>query len=530
MKYRILVSDKLSDLGLDVFRNAGEEIELDYRPGLGKKPDELKEIIGNYDAMAIRSGTQVTADLIAAAPKLKVVGRAGIGVDNIDRDAASKNGIVVMNTPDGNVITTAEHAISLICSLCRKIPQATASMRSGKWEKSKFQGRELLGKNLGIIGLGNIGKIVADRARGLRMNVLAYDPFVTEEKAQALGVKLLPLDELLQNADIITLHVPLMDATRNIINAEALTKMKKGALLVNAARGGLVDETAVVESINSGHLAGAAFDVYETEPPASDHPLLGMDQVILTPHLGASTTEAQDNVAVSVAEQIIDFLRNGTVVNAVNAPSVPAEIMQQIGPYIDLGRKLGSFASQLHQGNVKEIRMRYAGGASEQRVDPITVAALSSVLNAQLEAEVNDINAPHIAKDRGIQCVEEKTSTTTDFVATLSIELVGSDETTQVTGAVFGSSLSRIVSVNGRRLEIVPEGHLILTRHVDQPGVIGRIGNVLGAGNINISRMMLGVGEEYAYAAISVDTPVTAVVLSEIAHMDGIQSVRPISF
>jgi D-3-phosphoglycerate dehydrogenase len=530
MTFRVLVSDKLSERGLDVFRNAGPEIELDARPGIGKKPDELMEIIGNYDALAIRSGTQVTPELIARATKLKVVGRAGIGVDNINREAASKNGIVVMNTPDGNVITTAEHAISLMCALCRRIPQATASMRAGKWEKSKFQGRELYGKNLGIIGLGNIGKVVADRALGLKMNVLAYDPFVTAEKAQALGVKLRSIDELLSQADIVTLHVPLLDATKNIINASALAKMKPGALLINAARGGLVDEAAVVEALKTGQLGGAAFDVYETEPPAPDHPLLGLEQVILTPHLGASTTEAQDNVAVSVAHQIIDFLKNGTVINAVNAPSVPAEVLAQIGPYIDLGRKLGCFAGQFHEGNVHEIKMNYAGAAAEQRVDPITVASLSSVLSSRLEAQVNDINAPHIAKDRGIVCIEEKTSTATDFVATVSLTLRGDDGTTEVTGAVFGSKDARIVALNGRRLEVLPIGHLLLTKHRDEPGVIGRIGNVLGSGNINISRMMLGVGEKFAYAAISVDGPVSSVVLSEIAHLDGIDNVRPINF
>lgn len=530
MTFRVLVSDKLSERGLEVFAQAAPEIELDSRPGLGKKPEELMEIIGNYDALAIRSGTQVNAELLERATKLKVVGRAGIGVDNVDRTKASKKGIVVMNTPDGNVITTAEHAIALMCALCQRIPQATASMRAGKWEKSKFQGRELYGKNLGIIGLGNIGKIVADRARGLRMNVLAFNPFVTQEKAQALGVKLLGLDELLQEADIVTLHVPLMDATRNIINAESIAKMKPRALLINAARGGLVDEAAAVEALETKHLGGAAFDVYETEPTPSDHPLLGMEQVILTPHLGASTTEAQDNVAVSVAHQIIDFLKNGTVVNAMNAPSVPSEVLAQIGPYIDLGRKLGCFASQFHQGNVEEIKMQYSGTAAEQRVDPITVASLSAVLSSRLESQVNDINAPHIAKDRGIACIEEKNSTATDFVATVGITLRGTDGSTQVTGAVFGSSDARIVSLNGRRLEVLPEGHLILTKHKDEPGVIGKIGNVLGAGSINISRMMLGLGENFAYAAISVTTPVSPVVLSEIAHIEGIEEVRPISF
>jgi len=530
MTFRVLVSDKLSDRGLEIFRNAAPEIELDARPGLGKKPDELLKIIADYDGLAVRSGTQVTPELLEKATKLKVIGRAGIGVDNINLEASSKHGIVVMNTPDGNVITTAEHAISLMCALCRRIPQATASMRAGKWEKSKFQGRELYGKNLGIVGLGNIGRIVADRARGLRMNVLAYDPCGTQETAQALGVRLLSLDELLAEADIVTLHVPLMDATRNIIDATAIGKMKQGSLLINAARGGLVDEASVVEALKTGHLAGAAFDVYETEPPAGDHPLLGLEQVILTPHLGASTTEAQDNVAVAVAQQIIEFLTTGTVANAINAPSVPAEVLAQIGPYIELGRKLGRFAGQMHEGGLEEVRMHYSGSAAEHRVDPITVASLSSVLSCFREAAVNDINAPHIAKERGIECIEEKNSTAKDFVATVGISLKGPACTTQVTGAVFGSDDVRIVEINGMRLEVIPQGHLLLTRHNDQPGIVGKIGNVLGASKINISRMMLGLSEEYAHAAISVDSPVSPVVLAEIAHIDGIERVRPISF
>ena len=321
-----------------------------------------------------------------------------------------------------------------------------------------------------------------------------------------------------------------MDATRNIIDATAIGKMKQGSLLINAARGGLVDEASVVEALKTGHLAGAAFDVYETEPPAGDHPLLGLEQVILTPHLGASTTEAQDNVAVAVAQQIIEFLTTGTVANAINAPSVPAEVLAQIGPYIELGRKLGRFAGQMHEGGLEEVRMHYSGSAAEHRVDPITVASLSSVLSCFREAAVNDINAPHIAKERGIECIEEKNSTAKDFVATVGISLKGPACTTQVTGAVFGSDDVRIVEINGMRLEVIPQGHLLLTRHNDQPGIVGKIGNVLGASKINISRMMLGLSEEYAHAAISVDSPVSPVVLAEIAHIDGIERVRPISF
>lgn len=525
--YKVLVSDKLAPEGIAIFE-AAEGVQVDNRPGLSA--EELLEIVDQYDALAIRSGTKVTREVIERASNLKVVGRAGIGVDNVDRAAASEKGVLVMNTPDGNVVTTAEHAISLMCSMVRKIPQATASMRGGKWEKSKFSGTEMFQKTLGVIGLGNIGKIVANRALGLKMKVVAFDPFVTKERAQKLGVELLELDDLLARADIITLHVPLVDGTRNIISAEAIAKMKKGAYLVNAARGGLVDERAVAEAIASGQLAGAAFDVYEKEPPPADHPLLGLDQVILTPHLGASTTEAQVNVAVAVAEQIVAYLTKGVIQNAVNAPAVSPELMETVGPYLDLARKMGRMAGQLHKGGVKEVRAIFAGATADLPEAPVTAALLTGLLESAFGRDVNPVSAPYLAKERGIEVVEERTSTARDFASTITVRVTG-DSTTEVVGAQFGDHASRIVSLNGFHVEIVPEGHLLLTHHNDRPGIIGRIGTLLGDHEVNISRLALARSSsdsDVAEAVLSIDGEVPDAVLTAIAGIDGIEWARQV--
>ena len=525
--HRVLVSDKLSDRGLEVFR-AAPSVEVDYRPGL--PADELMKCIGEYDALAVRSGTQVTPEVIEVAAKLKVVGRAGIGVDNINLAAASQRGIVVMNTPDGNVVTTAEHAIALMCALTRHIPQATASMREGKWQKSKFQGKELYNKTIGIIGLGNIGKIVADRARGLKMRVIAFDPYVTEEKAKALGAESVDLDTLLRRADVVSLHVPLVDATRNIIDAAAIEKMKPGALLVNAARGGLVDEQAVADAVTAGRLGGAAFDVYSTEPPPADNPLLSVPGIILTPHLGASTSEAQDNVAVAVAEQIVDFLVNGAVANAVNAASVPAELMAVIGPYLHLGRKVGALAGQLHDGDVRQVRVSFQGAVANEKVDPISVGALAGLLALRVQ-NVNEINAPLVAKERGIEVITERNPAPHDFVSTVGVQITGGGGSTSVVGAIFGSGEPRIVQIDGLWVETVAAGHILITRHQDRPGVIGKIGSILGSGEVNIARMNLsldshpGVG---ARAAITIDSPAPAALLDQIRAIDGIEEVRAV--
>lgn len=527
--FKVLVSDKLAPEALSRFTAAGPRLSVDVKVGL--EPAALIAIIGGYDALAVRSNTQVTKQVLEAGTRLKVVGRAGIGVDNIDVAAATKQGVIVMNTPEGNVVTTAEHAIALMCALARRIAQATASMKQGQWEKSKFQGRELCDKTLGVVGLGNIGKIVASRARGLSMRVIAYDPYVTQERAKELGVELVALDALLQRSDFVTLHLPLVEATRNIIDRGAIEKMKKGSYLINAARGGLVDEVAAAEALRSGKLAGAAFDVFVEEPPPADHPLLQLENVISTPHLGASTDEAQLNVSIAVAEQIVDFLTTGVVKNAINAPAVAKEHVAAVVPYIRLGRKLGAFAGQLHPSGVAKVRFLYEGATAELPGAAISVAMLTGLLRTQLGELVNEVNAPVVAKERGIDVGEERTSTSRDFVGRLGIRVSGDGDSTvtEVVGALFGSDEPRIVAVNGVRLEIPPEGHIVMTEHHDRPGMIGRIGTVLGRHAVNISRLVLGSAKgssDLAQAVLSVDGMVSKSVLAELGTIDGIRSVR----
>jgi D-3-phosphoglycerate dehydrogenase len=513
------VSDKLSAQGLSVFEKS-KEIQVDVKTGL--KKDELLAIIGDYDALAIRSATKVDKDVLERGTKLKVIGRAGIGVDNVDVPEASRRGIIVMNTPDGNVITTAEHAISMMAALTRRIPQATASMKAGQWEKSKFEGRELYNKVLGVVGLGKIGKIVASRAQGLKMRVIAFDPFLSQEQAQELGVELVSKDELLTRSDYVTLHVPLLDSTKMLLDRAALDRMKKGAFLINCARGGLVDEAAVAEAVKSGKLGGAAFDVFAQEPPPADHPLLSVDNVILTPHLGASTSEAQENVALSVAEQIVAFLETGAVMNAVNAPSVSAEAMAQVGPWVDLAKKLGSLA---------KIQMRYRGRISDGSLEPLTIAILTGVLSVRVE-NVNEVNAPLVAEERGIECVEEKTATARDFAALVAVRVEGDEGATEVEGTLVGAKEPLVVRVNGVRLEIVPDGHLLLTQHHDKPGMVGKIGTILGQHQINISRMTLAESEsgKPAQAAISVDAAIPEPVLKELRAITGVVEARSLLF
>lgn len=521
---RVLVSDKLAREGIDIFEKA-EGIEVDVKPGLS--PEELLQIIDRYDALAIRSGTKVTAEVIAKADRLKAIGRAGIGVDNVDVKAATERGILVMNTPDGNVVTTAEHAISLMCSLARKIPAATASMKAGKWEKSKFSGRELFNKTLGVIGLGNIGKIVANRGLGLSMKVVAYDPFVTKARAKELGVELVELDQLLALSDVVTLHVPLLDATKNIIDRGAIDKMKSGAFLINAARGGLVDEQAVADALDAGKLAGAAFDVYVQEPPPADHPLLNRDNVVLTPHLGASTSEAQVNVAVAVAEQIVAYLKEGVVTNSINAPAVSADQMETVGPFLHISETLGRMAGQLHGGGVQQIRLTLAGISRDISSKPIEVAALTGLMSAALGRKINAVSAPYMAEERGIEVVAERTSKTQDFAKAVTLTVKGDDASTRIEGALFGEHDARVVCIDDFRLEIVPEGRILLTDHFDRPGVLGSIGTILGGHGVNISRLTLSrMEDQHAKAAVSVDGEVTDEVLAQLQTVDGINHVR----
>jgi D-3-phosphoglycerate dehydrogenase len=514
MSYRVLVSDSLDEKGLDVFRQA-DGIEVDVNTSLS--PAELKRIIKDYDAIAIRSGTKLSADVIEVADRLKVIGRAGIGVDNVHIEAATKKGIAVMNTPEGNTITTSEHTISMMLALARHIPQATASIKSGKWERKRFIGTEVYNKTLGIIGIGRIGKIVADRAQGLHMNVVAYDPFIRPEVITKLGVEMVPMDELLAKSDFITIHTPRTKETINLIDAEEFDKMKSGVYILNCARGGIINEEALCHAIQSGKVAGAALDVFDQEPPA-DSPLLGLDRVICTPHLGASTEEAQVNVAIAIADQIVDYLLRGTIRNAVNVPSVSAEILVHLRPYLNLAERLGSFAGQIIQGGVKEVRLEYTGDVTEYGLEPISVAVLKGLLSPVLSKDINYVNAPILARERGIKVTEAVTEKHEDFTNLISINAVSDVEDLSVSGALLSKNNPRLLRINDLLVEAVPEGDILVVYNEDQPGVIGNIGTTLGENNINIGMLQFGrdrVGGK-TVCLLHLDDPVPNRVLEEI--------------
>lgn len=523
---RVLVSDKLSPVGLKLLEEA-HDVEFEVAVGLSE--GELAAKIRGFDALLIRSGTKVTAGVLEGADALRVVGRAGIGVDNVDLKAATERGVLVMNTPDGNVVTTGEHAIALICSMMRKIPQATRRLQEGGWDKSKFQGREMTGKVLGVVGLGNIGRIVANRGLGLHFRVIASDPFVTEEKAKEMGVTLVPLERLLREADIVTLHVPLLDSTRNLIDAEAIQSMKDGAYLVNGARGGLVDEAAVAEALQSGKLAAAAFDVYATEPPPADHPFRSLDNIVLTPHLGASTQEAQQNVSRDVVEQVLAYLRTGEVRNAVNAPAVSASMMETLRPFMGLAQSVALTASQLHDGPIESIRLCFGAQAATLDTRPMTATAVSDILARGLGASVNTVNALSVAKSRGISVTEERCG---DAAPVFRIEVSGGDKRTAVEGALFGDA-PRISHLLGVPVDVVPVGHAIVTQHSDRPGIVGGIGSILGAHDTNISRMTVGQSPErpsLAAAVLSIDRALSEAAVEAIRALDGIEDVRLLRF
>lgn len=485
----ILVTDSLAPQGLEVFeRTPGFKVDV----RLGLKPPELKKSIGDYHGWVIRSGTKVTADLIEAAEKLKVIGRAGVGVENIDVEAASKKGIVVMNTPGGNNVTTAEHTITLMLSLARHIPQAVASLKAGQWKRDKFMGVELCNKTLGVIGLGNVGRIVAERAVGLRMKVIGHDPFVLSENAARLGVDLVSLEEIFKRSDFITVHVPLTNETRGLINRKAIAKMKKGVRIINCARGGIVDEKDLAEALKEGKVAGAALDVYVDEPPSPDHPLVKMEQVITTPHLGASTDEAQLNVAIAVAEQMVDFLSRGIIRYAVNVPSVSPELLNALRPYLTLGEKLGSLQVQMLASLPKEVHIEYGGEVTQYEVAPLTLAVLKGILTPMMESSVNYVNAPVIARERGIKVVESKSNRASDFASSMTVRVKTKEKELEVEGAIFGSNNPRIVRINNFYLEAVPEGYILILHNRDVPGVIGAVGTLLGQKGINIAGLELG--------------------------------------
>jgi D-3-phosphoglycerate dehydrogenase len=523
---RVLISDQMDPKAAEVFRAAG--IEVDEKPGLTK--DELKAIIGGYDGLAIRSATKVTADVLDAATSLKVVGRAGIGVDNVDIPAASARGVVVMNTPFGNSITTAEHAVALMFALARDLPAADSSTQAGKWEKNRFMGVELTSKTLGLIGAGNIGSIVADRAQGLRMKVIAYDPFLTGERAVALGIEKVDLDELLARADFITLHTPLTDQTRNILSRESLTRTKRGVRIINCARGGLIDEAALKEGLESGHIAGAALDVF-VEEPARTNPLFGTPGLVATPHLGASTTEAQVNVAIQVAEQMAEFLTRGGVTNALNMPSLSAEEAPKLRPYMALAEKLGALVGQLEGQHATAVAIEVEGAAAQLNQKPITGAVLSGLMGVY-SATVNMVNAPYLAKERGLDVREVRHDREGDYHTLVQVTATTPEGERAAAGTLFANSAPRLVDLFGIRVEAELEGDMIYIVNEDAPGFIGRLGTTLGEAGINIGTFNLGrraAGGE-AVALISVDSPVSPEVAARIAALPGVKRVTPLRF
>ncbi len=523
---RVLISDKLSPRAAAIFEARG--VAVDSRPGL--EAADLADIIGDYDGIAIRSATKVTADLLAKAGKLRVVGRAGIGVDNVDVPAATERGVVVMNTPFGNSITTAEHAVAMMMALARQLPAADRSTQAGKWEKSRFMGVELTGKTLGIIGCGNIGCNVAMRAHGLFMKVVAYDPFLSPERASELRVEKVDLDDLLSRADFITLHTPLSDQTRNIIDAAALARAKRGVRIVNCARGGLVDEAALLEALESGQVAGAALDVF-LEEPARENPLFGRDDVIATPHLGASTSEAQENVAIQVAEQMSDYLLHGAVVNAVNMPAVSAEEAPRLLPYMKLAEQLGSFAGQLTESGVKAIEIEYQGAAATLNTRPIKQAMLAGFFRPLLNS-VNLVNAPVIAKQRNIEVREAFNDRAEDYQTLLRLTVTTERRSRSVAGTLIGGDKPRVVNIKGIEVEAALTGHMIYIANRDKPGIIGRIGTMIGECGVNIGTFHLGrtsEGED-AIALIAVDNAPPAGCLKRLCELEHVTQAKLLTF
>ena len=523
---KVLVCDSLSEVGIKIFQET-PGVDVDVNTGL--TPDELINVIAQYHGLVIRSATKVTGRILEAAENLKVIGRAGIGLDNVDIPAATQRGIVAMNTPGGNTITAAEHAMAMIMALTRNIPQATASLKSGKWEKKKLQGRELFNKTLGLIGAGNIGRIVADRAKGMKMKVIVYDPFIKPETLERLDLEPVSFDELLMRSDYITIHTPKTDETLNLINRDSIAKMKKGAMVINCARGGIVNEEDLYEALSSGHLAGTALDVFSEEPPG-DISLMSLPNFICTPHLGASTREAQDNVAKDVAEQIIAYLLHGTVKNAVNVPSVSTELMSVLRPYASLAEKMGSFQTQLTDSGILEVQIDYSGKVTEYDVTPLTSGMLKGLLTPILKDEVNFINASVIAAERGIKVVESKTKTSEDFASLIELRVKTLDDVNIVSGTIFGKTMPRILRINDFYLEAIPEGHNLLIYNEDVPGVIGRITTCLGAQEINIGRMAVGQEKAKKQNVILLHTNISVgdAVLDELRRIDHILSVKRI--
>lgn len=523
---KVLISDKLSPSAVEIFQNRG--IDADVKVGLSK--EELIDIVGQYDGLAVRSATKVTADVMAAAINLKVIGRAGIGVDNIDLPAATAKGIVVMNTPFGNSITTAEHAIALMMSLSRQIPAANVSTQAGNWEKSRFMGTEVTSKTLGIIGCGNIGSIVASRAKGLQMKVVAYDPYLSDEKAVELGVEKVDFDAFLARSDFISLHTPLTDETRNILNADAISKTKKGVRIINCARGGLIDEAALKAALESGHVAGAALDVF-LEEPAKENDLFGTENFIATPHLGAATREAQENVALQIAEQMSDFLLTGAVANAINMPSISADEAAEMGPFIRLAEQLGLFAGQLTESGIKGVQIEYEGEVARMNTKALTAAALEGLMRP-IVSEVNMVNAPVIAKERGIRLSEITRDAQGVYESYIRFTVTTERQTRSVAGTVFSDGSPRIIQVKNIDMEALVSPHMLYVTNEDKPGFIGALGNVLGEAGLNIATFNLGRSKpgEDAIALIAIDEPISAETLEKVAALPFVKQAKALSF
>jgi D-3-phosphoglycerate dehydrogenase len=514
---KVLVSDNLGEAGIKMFESE-PGFEVDVNTGL--EPDALKAIIGDYDALVIRSATKVTEDLLEAAKNLKVIGRAGIGLDNVDISAATKRGALVMNTPTGNVITTAEHTIAMMMALTRNIPWGTTTLKDGKWEKKKLQGREIYHKVLGVIGFGKIGSIVADRARGLKMRVIVHDPYIPAETIEKAGFEAVSIEDLYARSDYITVHVPKLKDTVGLLDKKAFDQMKNGVMIINCARGGIVSEADLNDALNSGKVAGAALDVFETEPPGVC-PLFEIDRVICTPHLGASTLEAQTNVAVMVAEQIIAYLRDGTVINAVNVPAVSGDLLEKLNPYLTLADHLGCLLAQLSKGAVKEVLIEYAGDFDELELSPVTTAVLKGLMTPMIKDDVNFVNAQVLARERGIKVRESKISESAEYINLIAVRAISEEDENLVAGTIFGRKNPRVVNINNFRLELEPIDRFILIHNHDKPGAIGSIGTLLGDHGINISRMRVGQeeGSDRTMIFLRTDTPIPEGVIEKMRDL-----------
>jgi D-3-phosphoglycerate dehydrogenase len=525
---KVLVSDKFPREGLLILEQA-EGITLDYQPGLSEQ--QLLSAVADADALIVRSGTQVSAAVFQAARRLKVVGRAGVGVSNLDLEAANRKGVVVMHTPFGSTTTTAEHTIAMILALARQIPMASASTKRGLWESERFLGIEVAGKTLGIIGAGKIGRLVVERALALKMLPIVYDPYLAEDSISLLGAEQVEFDELLSRSDFVSLHTPRNEETANILNCDTVAKLKPGCRVINCATGGLIDEEALADAIRSGQIGGAAIDVFAKEPPGPDNPLLGLEQVICTPHLRAATSDAQVNVTVQVANQVVDYLKHGIIANAVNVPSISAELLQTLQPHITLAERLGSFLAQLYGKGLEEVRIEFSGTVTNHPTEPLTMAALKSILSLMIGAEVNYVNAPHLARERRIRVTETRSQSTRGFSSLIRLTLVGSTGEHSVCGAMFGEADYRIVQVNNCSVEAIPDGYLLVLFNEDRPGIIGFIGQVLGDAGINIAGMNLTrqASDHQAVSLINVDSCIPDTIMDQLSahpHIVAAQQIQ----